>query len=149
MSAPSTYTPERADKIFELMANGLSERKIVNLPGMPTRKTMAYWKKTIPGFAEGYDAAKALQLEYWAAQVIDLTDDCADKLTGNAMADGPMVAATRLQVDSRKWILGKLAHHTYGDKVDHNVKVASAVDSMTTEQLVALQASLSAQREPE
>ena len=35
MGRPSIYTPELAEKICELIRDGVSERKICGMPGMP------------------------------------------------------------------------------------------------------------------
>lgn len=40
----------------------------------------------------------------------------ADKLVETKTITSDMVDRARLQVDSRKWLLSKLAHHKYGDR---------------------------------
>lgn len=50
MGRPSIYTPELAEKICELIRDGVSERKICGMPGMPGWTTLNRWKLENPDF---------------------------------------------------------------------------------------------------
>lgn len=41
---PTKYTPELAEKICDLIREGMSERKICKMPDMPTAPTLRKWK---------------------------------------------------------------------------------------------------------
>lgn len=67
-----------------------------------------------------------------ADDIQDLSDQCREgrKLKRKMMADGKveeaveigdMVDRSRLQVDSRKWLLSKLVPHKYGDKITQEI----------------------------
>jgi hypothetical protein len=61
-------------------------------------------------------------LEVLADEVLSLADDVAN-------AENPVaVAAARLQVDSRKWLLSKLKPKQYGDRLELAGQVDIAVD---------------------
>ncbi|MDY5201926.1 MAG: hypothetical protein SPH18_08035 [Sutterella parvirubra] len=51
MGRPTKYTQALADRICALIADGVSEREICAMPGMPTRSTLWEWKETIPEFS--------------------------------------------------------------------------------------------------
>ena len=70
-----TYSPEIADQICALVAEGHSLRKIVETPGMPCRQTFVYWLYDYPEFREKYEIARMLQAEFGSqpVKVIRLT----------------------------------------------------------------------------
>ena len=49
---PTLYTTELAEKICALIAQGYSERKIAEMPGMPHVSTINRWKGDHPDFCE-------------------------------------------------------------------------------------------------
>lgn len=76
---------------------------------------------------EQYARAKQMQLLVLAGEILTISDDKTDDTlegefgkTGNSAA----VNRAKLQTDSRKWLLSKLAPKEYGDKiqVDSDVK---------------------------
>jgi hypothetical protein len=61
-------------------------------------------------------------MEVWSEEIIEIADDAAsDKFTdanGNERVDNEHINRSRLRVDTRKWLMSKLAPKKYGDKVD-------------------------------
>lgn len=55
---PSTYTPELAERICDLIREGKSERQICKMPGMPDAVTLRRWKDTNPEFCTHSARAK-------------------------------------------------------------------------------------------
>ena len=51
---PSIYSQELAERIFDEIECGLSIEKIATLPGMPSKRTIFNWRRTIPEFRRGY-----------------------------------------------------------------------------------------------
>lgn len=58
--------------------------------------------------------ARAEELEVIASEVVPMTN--------SGGLDSAAVAQLRLRVDTRKWLLSKLAAHKYGDKLDVDLK---------------------------
>ena len=61
-------------------------------------------------FRKRYDRARAIQAERWADELITL----ANSLREDATAE--QIAATKLKIDTLKWIIGKRLPKLYGDK---------------------------------
>lgn len=104
---PEGYGQDTADAICEMLADGKSLRAICREQGMPSTSTVCKWLGRNADFAEQYARARELQADA-------LFDDCLD------IADkGPTAlddaADRRLQIDTRKWMAGKLKGK-YSDK---------------------------------
>lgn len=124
---PSTYTDELGDLICSLMSDGESLRKICQLPDMPTTSTVFLWlSKGDRGveeyikFSDQYREAIDRRTEYWAEETIDISDDSdADYIftdDGKRVTNSEAIARSRLRVDTRKWLMGKLKSKKYGEK---------------------------------
>ncbi len=109
MGRPSGYSEEIADKVCKAFANsdkGL--RKTLEAdPELPAFGTVKDWVAKHSSFSDKFAQAKRQQLENMAEDIVDLAD--RDDLDPNDK---------RLRVDTRKWLLTKLMHRTYGDKLD-------------------------------
>lgn len=123
------YVKAQADKIIELIASGKTLADICRGKGMPARTTFLAWvTKDRGGLADRYARARAMQLDCWADDIIQLAD--TTKL-GKIVTDGPdgkttktqdMTEHRRLQIESRKWMLARLAAHKYGDRAKVEVE---------------------------
>jgi hypothetical protein len=112
-----TYTEEVADEICRRLALGESLLKICEAEGMPPRTTAAGWVvDDAKGFAAKYARAKAIGLEAMNEGLMALTDDDVPRVPGTGAYDAAAVQHRRLQVDTRKWYLSKLAPKLYGDR---------------------------------
>lgn len=84
-----------------------------------------------PGIREAYDEARMIQAEKMAIDdVIEIADDKEKDETWDGKGNSAAVNRSRLMVDSRKWIAGKLHYKRFGDRqqvdVDANVVVDHA-----------------------
>lgn len=107
---PDGYSQDTADAICERLADGHSLRAICAEDDMPSTSTVCKWLAKDSEFAEQYARARELQADA-------LFDDClniADK-GAKALEDA---ADRRLQIDTRKWMAGKLKGK-YSDKTKH------------------------------
>ncbi len=66
------------------------------------------WLAQQPAFVEQYARAREQQTETWANEINDIADA--------ATPEDFQVA--KLRVDTRKWLLSKLAPKKYGDRLD-------------------------------
>jgi len=124
-----TYSAELADEVCALVAEGKSLRQITEQPGMPSRRAVQHWMTRFPEFREKYECAMMLCAEFWAHEIIEISDDSAGDYVitedGRRVVDNEHINRSRLKVDSRKWLLSKLLPKRYGDRIraDMNVGV--------------------------
>lgn len=111
MGRPSDFTQDIADAICERIADGESLRAICADPEMPGTSAVCKWLGKHPEFAEQYARARELQADA-------LFDDCLAIADGTTLKAGEDINARRLQIDTRKWMAGKLKGK-YSDKVKH------------------------------
>src|SRR5580704_4255853 len=116
MPRPSVYTQKLAAKICGLVAEGSSLRAIGEMPGMPPRRTMRQWIEMHPAFKTSYEQARL----WWVRSVEEDVNDLADRaqqIAADAEAAGQnanaAVAAVRVQIETKKWLLSKRDPATY------------------------------------
>lgn len=119
---PSSYTPEIAEEICDRIASGETLTALCREQSMPALRTVMGWLDK-PEFAPRYARAKYLRLEVMAEEIKQLADECREGVK-TKVADGitetwtgDMVERSKLQIESRKWLLARLAATTYGDGV--------------------------------
>ena len=91
----------------------------------PDARTVYRWIDADEELCQQYTRAKAAQLQILADQLVDLadTDRICRKVTEKADGSTETVTLdqtdrTKLQIDTRKWLLSKLDPKKYGDKVE-------------------------------
>ena len=93
------------------------------MPDMPSYRAVMEWLENYPAFARKYARARDIQTDLIAEEILDISDDSSrDWVTdqdGNRVVDHDHISRTRLRVDSRKWMAGKLKPKKYGEKVLH------------------------------
>jgi len=102
------YSEELAARICAEMAKGRSLRSVCRDDGMPDESAVRLWAaEDRNGFAPHYARAREAQIEALSEDLLDI----ADSTTGDPQRD-------KLRVDTRKWIMSKIAPKKYGDKLD-------------------------------
>lgn len=96
--------------ILQSMHEGLSLRKACEKHGVK-HSTFLLWVSQDKELADHYARARDALLDYQAEELEDIGERAA--AAGNAVE----VAGLRLLSDNRKWLLSKLGHRKYGDKV--------------------------------
>lgn len=113
------YSQELADAICELVASGKGIRTICSAENMPAMSSIFKWLNEHEEFSEQYARAKAEVLENYADELVEISDDSSNDVSGELnMPNSVAVQRAKLRVDTRKWILSKLAAKKYGDKLD-------------------------------
>jgi hypothetical protein len=103
----SIYTPALADTICRRISEGESLRAICRNPGMPTEGAVRAWTRdNRDGFGARYRLARELQLEFWADQIVAIADE-GDRDPRDR----------QVRIDTRKWLMSKLAPRRYGDRL--------------------------------
>lgn len=118
---PTTFTQELANQICARMSQGETVTKILEAAGMPADLSVVwYWRNNNPAFATAYARAREEQMHAWADQIItEAEDGTGDYVVG---ADGKRkyqrhnMDRTRLIVDTKKWLMARLAPKDFGDK---------------------------------
>lgn len=103
---PRVYTKELGDKICDLIASGLSLRKVCKLDGIPSRDTISQWIVNDKDFSDQYARACRFRREEKFDELEEITEIVED------------VQRARLKIDVIKWQLSKEEPKKYGDKVD-------------------------------
>lgn len=83
--------------------------------GVP-HSTFIDWVKAEETWATQYAAARVDYIENIAQQVISISDEAPSRTDNNNVDTGD-VQNKRLRVDSRKWLLSKLAPKLYGERL--------------------------------
>lgn len=130
---PVRYSRELADAILKRMAEGESLRSICRDKGMPTETAVRMWAvDDRDGFGSRYARGMVVRCDYWADEILEISDDSSgDTVTvvenGREVmkVDHENINRSRLRVDSRKWLMSKLAPGRYGDRIELDHKVDS------------------------
>lgn len=94
-------------------------------------------------FREQYTRARETQADTLFDEILSIADDSKNDTyideEGRTRTDQEVIARSRLRVDARKWMAGKLRPKVYGDKVDmtHANPDGSKMDMHWTIELVA------------
>jgi transposase-like protein len=125
---PSSYTEELADRICEAVAtNAVGLEHICKANDFPNPSTIDAWRKAHPDFDKKYALAKERQAEKLAYETIAIADDGSRDVRiddeGNEVVDHDHIARSRLRVDARKWLAGKLS-----GRFSEKVAVGGAAD---------------------
>jgi hypothetical protein len=129
--------PRKADisaKVLEGMRGGLSAFKACKEAGV-NQSTFNLWLNDDANLAAEYARAREDLIERIAQEVIDLSD--ADVgVTPDGKKDWAAIQKHRLQVDTRKWLLSKLAPKRYGEKLELSGDAANPIAIERIERVV-------------
>jgi len=112
-------SPERAklaDAVLANMESGMSCWKACEKAGVKN-STFMLWVSQDSALAENYARARENYVERIAQEVMELSDVDVGE-TPDGRKDWAAVQKHKLQVDTRKWLLSKLAPKKYGEKIE-------------------------------
>lgn len=115
---PTTYTPAVAQLIATRLADGELLSEICRTPGLPTRQTVHQWRMRIPAFNDLYMRAREIGMESMGDDTLLIADDDSGDILPDGTPNSANVQRSRLQVDTRKFLMAKLAPKVYGDRVE-------------------------------
>lgn len=123
MGRPSTFSQEIADKICEGIAEGKSLRAMLREDEtLPASSTCFRWLAQNKEFSEQYTRAREAQADVLFDEILEIADDGRnDSYTdddGQERTNQDVIARSRLRVDARKWMAGKLRPKKYGEKLE-------------------------------
>ncbi len=127
---PEVWTPEKRqeaiDKILGRIAT--SRDSIATITegdeSLPSETTFFKWKREDEKLAQDYARAKEDQADLIAEEMLDIADDSRNdwmkKKVGDELVDVPnpeLINRSRLRIDTRKWVMGKLRPKKYGERL--------------------------------
>lgn len=105
----------------DIETSSLGLKHIAKKHGLARSKVTDYIREN-PEARDRYARAKEAQMDYLAEEILDIADDGSkDTLVndkGQKVEDKEWTNRSKLRVDSRKWLMSKLAPKKYGDKLD-------------------------------
>lgn len=107
---------EICENVLSGMRSGLSAFKACEAAGVP-QSTFNVWLNENAELAAEYARAREDLIERIANDVMELSDQDVG-LQPDGKKDWAAVQKQRLQVDTRKWLLSKLAPKKYGEKLE-------------------------------
>lgn len=124
MGRPSEFTQDIADKICGDLADARSLRSICLADDMPGLTTVFRWLRENEAFRNQYACAREAQADAIFDEALDIADDGSNDWMERRREDGSTdevvnhehIARSKLRIDTRKWMAGKLAPKKYGDK---------------------------------
>ena len=142
---PIPYDEEIASEVCERLAQGEGLEGICDDPRLPCEMTIRKWMAQQPLFMEAYARAREQQMEKWSDDVVKIADDASGDYVDRVGKDGVVervvdpetVQRSKLRIDTRKFLMAKLAATRYGDRVDVNVSGSVEVSSLSDEELEA------------
>jgi hypothetical protein len=126
---PFGYSNELADQICMLIAEGRSLRSICRREDMPERRTVLRWLQRHEEFCRQYARARELQADWLFDEILEIADDSSRDFVPTQIAEGVAVNRvdhehihrSRLRVDTRKWMVARLAPKKYGDRIAQEI----------------------------
>lgn len=125
---------EKAYTLLRLMHSGLSLRKAAHQVGIGA-STFLDWVKQDTQLAEQYAHAREALIDKLADELLEIADAPVGT-TDMGGTDSGAVAKQRLQVDTRKWILSKLAPKKYGDRLELAGDAANPIAVSRVERII-------------
>ena len=133
------FNQDTADAICARLAEGVSLRSVCAGDDMPSVGTFLLWVSKRPELAEQYALARALCLDAMAEDMLNIADTTemgektVEKATGTETTTGDMVEHRRLRIETRKWLMAKMAPKKYGDKIElgGSLDVNSKIERIT------------------
>jgi len=161
---PPIFSQETADKICELLIDGKSLREICRREDMPAAVTVCKWLSE-PGreeFAKQYARAREMQADMIFDETLEIADNSKndwvetnDPENPGYRLNGEHVQRSRLRIDTRKWMAGKLRPKKYGEihQIEHSGSISGDFKDLTPDErklaIAALRASLASSSDAE
>lgn len=124
---PSVYSDKLVTELCNRMIEGNSLRRVCMADDMPSMSTVLRWlaDEEKKFFQSQYARAKEIQAEAMAEDILSISDDGTNDTyvddNGNVKTDHDVIARSRLRVDTRKWLMSKMAPKRYADKVQQEL----------------------------
>jgi hypothetical protein len=121
------YIKEDKDKVFNSIIseieNGASLRSALRLNNNFSSSTFDAWIKEDEDKSNQYACARDKRTDLIFEQILTIADANENDIlgvddNGRKIINNDVVQRNRLQIDARKWMLGKMNKRKYGDSID-------------------------------
>ena len=133
---PTDYSIELAQKICARIANGEGLVKMCKEDGMPARSSVMLWIFKNKEFSDMYAQAREQQADFFFEEILEISDhtggDTYIDEKGRERTDHENINRSRLTVDTRKWVIARLAPKKYGDQAAGSEAVQITVNNVPT-----------------
>jgi hypothetical protein len=109
----TSVTDAQGDFVLTAIAEqGWPLRRACRAAGCPT-SSFWDWQNADPSRRERYARAREAQIRVWAGEIVEIADDNVRDVyeteEGRTIVDHDHIQRAKLRVDSRRWLLSKLA----------------------------------------
>lgn len=118
MGRPPVYAPQVWEEVLLQISRGEFVYVIADQPGMPSVSGIKHKVENDPAFAADYARAREAQSHAHAERGVMAARNATPETA----------QAARLQFDAERWMAGKLAPRTYGDRIQQDVQVNGTLD---------------------
>ena len=133
-ATPKAEKQQKITKVLSGMRNGLSLRQSSENANVKAQ-TFLSWVDQDKDLSEQYARARSDMIDKIADDILKIADEELIP-TGEGKVDSAMVQKQRLRVDTRKWLLSKVAHKKYGDKLELTGDETAPVNIQTIERVI-------------
>lgn len=130
MGRPTKYRQSVARGICLRLMLGQSLNEICRKNQYPTKTTVFTWLQKYPEFLDQYRYAREIQQETHLDDLLEIADDGTndwmerldrDGESAGWVLNGEHVNRSKLRIDTRKWVMERMASKRYGTKtnIDH------------------------------
>jgi len=140
---PTKYTQRIADCICARLVMGESIREITAKKHFPSQRTIYYWLAKNEAFLQQYTLAREVQQERFYEECLEIADDATNDWMerhdkeGNIAGyqlNGEHVQRSRLRIETRRWMMERMAAKRYGK--DKPAPRKDPIGDMSREQLI-------------
>ncbi len=130
MARPGIFDQAKFDEICARVSTGESLRSVCRDEGFPAAPTIRLWvvMDTPKGVSAQYARAREAQMEAWSDEITEIADDGTNdwmtvKRGGEdvEVENKEVVNRSRLRVDTRKWLMSKIAPKKYAERIQAEV----------------------------
>ena len=143
----SKYTDDIADRICDLVSNGVNLRKVCRMDGMPAWRTVYDWVVARPDFAARLARAREMGYDALAEEALEISNTphigqkkvfssgAEEKDDSVTVTEEDMLGHRKLQIETRLKLLACWDPKKYGNKVqlggdaDNPIKVEAEVQA--------------------
>lgn len=122
-------------RILSEIEEGASLRSVLRREGMPNQNTFFEWLYNDEDKTKQYARACEMRADAIFEDILLIADETAGdkKFTEQGeVIDSEYVARSRIKIDARKWMLGKMQPKKYGEKIqqEHSGEVTTNIISL-------------------
>ena len=136
-ATPKAEKEKKITEVLKHMREGHSLRQSSIKAGITPQSVLRAVDKDSE-LAEQYAQARAAMIDKIADDIITIADEEMIP-TGEGKVDSAMVQKQRLRVDTRKWLLSKMAPKKYGDKLELSGDEQAPVSIQRIERVIVKQ----------